>query len=328
MGLNQSKTLPRERKPPTASASTTSVAYGGRLRLVSPPKQARKITRPRRDRSVDSLRRDLPASSSFPGNNFLQDDLALLPSTKKQQRRRQRQQQEEELPRILLIPLSPKQQHQPTTESSPLLNGRGLLLSNVDDVSSMLAVVPANNNKSSSSELYDNFSNSNSSFFSSGSMMMVIPPAWWLLPALICATCYALYNIFIKLGSASIHPILGGVILQFVAAILGSFMLLLIMWRDGGADDLHYDADGIKWAVCAGVAVGAAEILSFTVSGLGVPATQSIPIVIGGSVGIGCILGLVLLHETLGRQGWIGVAMIILGVGLVGTDPSGADPMN
>lgn len=150
-----------------------------------------------------------------------------------------------------------------------------------------------------------------------------IPPSWWIVPALVCATCYALYNIFIKLGSASIHPILGGVVLQFVAAILGSIMLLILVWIDG-FEDLNYDADGIKWAVCAGVAVGAAEILSFIVSGLGVQASQSIPIIIGGSVGIGCILGFVILHEMLGVRGWIGVGMIIFGVGLVGTDPSGA----
>jgi hypothetical protein len=36
----------------------------------------------------------------------------------------------------------------------------------------------------------------------------------WIFPALLCALSYALYNIFIKKGSYSIHPILGGVILQ------------------------------------------------------------------------------------------------------------------
>lgn len=36
----------------------------------------------------------------------------------------------------------------------------------------------------------------------------------WIFPALLCALSYALYNIFIKKGSHSIHPIVGGVILQ------------------------------------------------------------------------------------------------------------------
>jgi hypothetical protein len=42
------------------------------------------------------------------------------------------------------------------------------------------------------------------------------------LTHLLLDTPLALYNIFIKLGSYSIHPVLGGVVLQFVAALLGS----------------------------------------------------------------------------------------------------------
>lgn len=147
------------------------------------------------------------------------------------------------------------------------------------------------------------------------------PPAWWIVPALICATCYALYNIFIKLGSSSIHPVLGGVILQFVAALLGSFLLVGIIVVDG-VDELNYDMEGIWFAILAGVAVGAAEMLSFVVSGMGVPSSKSIPVIIGGSVGIGCAMGMVFLHEYLGVRGMVGVAMIVLGVVLVGTDPN------
>jgi drug/metabolite transporter (DMT)-like permease len=36
------------------------------------------------------------------------------------------------------------------------------------------------------------------------------PPDYWVLIALICANAYAFYNIFIKKGSSSIDPILGG----------------------------------------------------------------------------------------------------------------------
>ena len=100
----------------------------------------------------------------------------------------------------------------------------------------------------------------------------------WIFPALLCALSYALYNIFIKKGSASIHPILGGVILQFVAALSGTLLLLLIIVR-GKSDEIFYDKWGMIWSTGAGLWVGTAEMLSFTVSGMGVPATQSIPIV-------------------------------------------------
>ena len=48
---------------------------------------------------------------------------------------------------------------------------------------------------------------------------------------------------------------------------------------------------------------------------------QSIPIIIGGSVMFGCILGFVLLKEALSLQGWLGVLMISGGISLVGLDP-------
>lgn len=94
------------------------------------------------------------------------------------------------------------------------------------------------------------------------------PLCKWIWIALLCANAYAFYNIFIKKGSASIYPILGGVILQFVAAIMGSCLLGVLMLAGDGMK-LHADKDGIMWSICAGLAVGVAEMLSFMVSGMG-----------------------------------------------------------
>jgi len=93
---------------------------------------------------------------------------------------------------------------------------------------------------------------------------------------------------------------------------------------DGGFSDLPCDAAGIQWAILAGISVGAAEILSFIVSGMGVQAMQSIPIIIGGSVLFGTTLGFFVLHEVLTYRGWLGVLLIAAGIALVGTDPGGA----
>ena len=86
------------------------------------------------------------------------------------------------------------------------------------------------------------------------SSIAITPPPFfvWIGPALICAMCYALYNIFIKKGSASIHPVLGGVILQLVAAVLGSVLLGVLTCKDG-VEELNYDAAGISWAIAAGL---------------------------------------------------------------------------
>lgn len=141
----------------------------------------------------------------------------------------------------------------------------------------------------------------------------------WIGPALFCALSYALYNICIKKGSSHINPIVGAVILQFIAALLGTVLLLVECWTQG--EKPYFTSEGILWASLAGLAVGAAELLSFGVSGMGVPASQSIPILIGGSVGFGAVLGTVMLGEQLLGQGWSGVVILMSGIGLVATDP-------
>jgi transporter family protein len=152
-----------------------------------------------------------------------------------------------------------------------------------------------------------------------GSEIEIAPPMlFWIGPALICALAYALYNISIKKGSASINPILGGVILQCVAALSGSLLLGAIL-VDGILPE--FDFRGIFWACWAGVAVGAAELLSFCVSGMGVQATQSIPTIIGGSVMFGAVLGILMLGEVLMLQGWCGVTLLMTGIAFVATDP-------
>jgi hypothetical protein len=48
------------------------------------------------------------------------------------------------------------------------------------------------------------------------------PLSIWIVPALLCAAAYAFYNIFIKKGSADIHPILGGVVVRTWLRFIGS----------------------------------------------------------------------------------------------------------
>lgn len=76
----------------------------------------------------------------------------------------------------------------------------------------------------------------------------------WLPPALICALCYALYNIFIKKGSSSIHPILGGVILQVVAAVFGALLCSYLAYGPA-KEPMFYDWQGFSYAILAGIAV-------------------------------------------------------------------------
>mmetsp|Transcript_15914 Transcript_15914/g.34568 ORF Transcript_15914/g.34568 Transcript_15914/m.34568 type:complete len:207 (+) Transcript_15914:190-810(+) len=143
------------------------------------------------------------------------------------------------------------------------------------------------------------------------------PIAKWSVPAGVCAICYASYNICIKKASSLIDPLLGGVLLQLVATVLGG--CLWVATKSGHGSKVSQA--GMAWSVAAGIAVGMAEILSFYVNSLGVPASQSVPVIIGGSILVGCVMGFVFLRELLTLRGWCGVLLIALGIAMVGMDP-------
>jgi transporter family protein len=164
----------------------------------------------------------------------------------------------------------------------------------------------------------------------------------WIGPALASALSYALYNLFIKLGSDLIHPALGAVILQIVAATVGCGLL-----GTSREKQLTYNRKGVLCSIGAGIAVGMAEILSFQVSASGVEASKSIPVMIGvfhrlrsvmchlpiltrfscltcftgGSIAFGSFLGFAVLRERMTIKGWLGVGLVVLGIFCVATDP-------
>ena len=150
----------------------------------------------------------------------------------------------------------------------------------------------------------------------------------WGIPGALCATSYALYNVFIKLGSYSISPVLGGVILQFVACLLGVGLLVFDrrkseynVWQELKESDRV----GMIWCCGAGLAVGTAEMLSFYVSSLGVSASQSIPVIIGGSVVFDVILGVSFLNESFGLKAMLGVPVIVAGISSVASSVTGTE---
>jgi len=136
---------------------------------------------------------------------------------------------------------------------------------------------------------------------------------YWLLA--LAALMFGLYNVFIKASSDHINPVLGAVVLQFVAAFLG--LGLLLYQRATGAMALTSSARGIWLAVLAGVAIGLVEILSFYVYGRGVPVSVGNPLIIGGSLIVTTGVGVILMREHMNLAQFAGVALLVVGVSLL-----------
>lgn len=136
----------------------------------------------------------------------------------------------------------------------------------------------------------------------------------WIFLAALTAGFYALYNIFIKEASGHLHEVLGAVILQAVALALGCGWLIYLKWK---GIPLEVTPRGVSLSVLAGIFVGLAEITSFLVFARGVPASAGIPVIIGGSVLIAAVIGMVWLKEAVSMYQLLGLALVVGGIWLL-----------
>ncbi|MDF7811654.1 EamA family transporter [Hymenobacter sp. YC55] len=138
----------------------------------------------------------------------------------------------------------------------------------------------------------------------------------WLQLAACAALGMALYNLFIKAAAGHIHQMVGAVVLQVVAALIGAGLLLALYLR-GGLPMHLLSARGITLAALAGVSIGIAEILTFVVYGKGAPASVGTPLIVGGSVLLTALLGVLVLRETLAWSQALGLLLVVGGIVLL-----------
>jgi len=131
----------------------------------------------------------------------------------------------------------------------------------------------------------------------------------WIITA---AVMFGLYNVFIKVSADDINPILGAVVLQFVAAFIGLGMLLVTQMQAGSLP--FWSGRGLVLASLAGVAIGAVEILTFFIYGRGVLVAVGNPLIVGGSLVVTLGVGVFLLRESISVTQFLAVGLIFIGV--------------
>lgn len=133
--------------------------------------------------------------------------------------------------------------------------------------------------------------------------------ALWIIVA---AVMFGLYNVFIKLSADDINPILGAVVLQFVAAFIGLGLLLASQAQSDSP--LIWSGRGLLLATLAGVAIGLVEILAFFIYGRGVLVAVGNPLIVGGSLVVTTAIGVFLLRETINLAQVAAILLITGGV--------------
>jgi transporter family protein len=126
----------------------------------------------------------------------------------------------------------------------------------------------------------------------------------------------ALYNLLIKAAAGQIHAMVGAVVLQVMAALVGAGLLVLLYLR-GALPASLVTPKGLTLAALAGVSIGLAEILTFAVYGKGAPASVGTPLIVGGSVLLTAVVGVLVLREALSWPQALGMLFIVGGVVLL-----------
>ena len=103
-------------------------------------------------------------------------------------------------------------------------------------------------------------------------------------------------------------------VLQLVAAGLGALWLLRLKLL---GQPLPLSRKGLGLAALAGLGVGLAEILTFIIFQRGVPASVGTPVIVGGSVLLTAVLGLLVARETLSGAQVAGLLLIVAGIALL-----------
>jgi len=133
----------------------------------------------------------------------------------------------------------------------------------------------------------------------------------WLGYAILAASFYGFFNFFIKLFADKISPSIALMIMAGTSFILATITTLVLKMT---GQELTFSKGVIILPIAAGVFAGLAEIFYIFMFSKNVPISIGNPLVVGGTVLVAVILGLVALKEPLTTIKITGIAITLLGL--------------
>lgn len=135
-----------------------------------------------------------------------------------------------------------------------------------------------------------------------------------ILLAMLAGTLFACYQLAVKLSATHIQEMLGAVILQAVAVVVG--ILIFLILKDGH-EPLVYTSTGLKFAIIAGIFVSLAEIAAFYAFSQAISPSVGITIIVGVNILVGLALDYFWLKSNLSPTQLLGILLILAGVILI-----------
>lgn len=132
--------------------------------------------------------------------------------------------------------------------------------------------------------------------------------------AMLAGALFACYQFAVKLSAEHIQELLGAVILQAVAVVVGVFFFWVYREPDVV---ITYTSNGFKFAIFAGIFVSLAEIVAFYTFSQDISPSVGITLIVGTNILIGLALDYFWLKSTLSSAQLLGILFVLIGIILI-----------
>lgn len=132
-----------------------------------------------------------------------------------------------------------------------------------------------------------------------------------ILLAMFAGILFACYQFSIKLSATHIQEMVGAVVLQAVALVVGLFLFMIVKDSETA---IVYTKEGIRFAVIAGIFVSLAEIVSFYAFAQTISPSVGITLIVGINILVGLCLDYFWFKSDLSSYQILGILLILIGV--------------
>jgi bacterial/archaeal transporter family protein len=136
----------------------------------------------------------------------------------------------------------------------------------------------------------------------------------WLAYAILAASSFGFYNFFTKISADKFSPALANI---FIAGTSLLVAIISTIYLKMSGQSLTFTKGSLILPIMAGLFTGAAEIFYLSMYSKNAPITVGNPLVVGGTIVIAVILGIIILKEPMSAAKIAGIIFVITGLVLL-----------
>lgn len=133
----------------------------------------------------------------------------------------------------------------------------------------------------------------------------------WIPYAILAATSYGFYNFFVKMSAGKLSPTIAIMFLTGTAFIIATISTLVLKVS---GQNLIIARNAILFPILAGLFAGIAEIFYLIMYSKEAPLSIGLPLIMGGTMLVAIILGLVVLKEGFNTAKTAGIILVFIGI--------------